>query len=219
MKVFTLRSQRAPLETWESRRRSLLYSPDRLPCREGAFAVPVPSEVWVPIVTFIAGSLLAEWRARIDRRERAAHEERLQRERLNHELALRREDFRATRNARTEQFYRETLLSLDEAVSQLTRTVVPIYLQHPSGIDQSDRWWQIHVNDARDVRRHVARVTDDTLTSMIRDLLNTSFEIIHAESTTDHVAAMGRAQDWADDISVRIGELLIDPARPPSGPA
>lgn len=168
----------------------------------------------VPLVTFVIGAALSEMRARADRAHRASHEKEVLREKHEHELALARQRAEERRREDDLSLSRETLLGLDEAVAEFTRTVVSIHLERPSGPEPHERWWRVHVMAAREVRRLLARVSDETLIVFVRATLNAGNQIIHAKSDADYIAAMGRTQDNADDVSQRVGELLRDIAAP-----
>jgi hypothetical protein len=162
----------------------------------------VSKDVWLPLATLILGyfgSLLTEY-ARDRRQSRRERESRL----------FAREEQRAT-------FQRETILALQEVLTEVAKYIAEAYSQDREDYKQTGKWGFVHNDPETNERERltrlkanmlIARVRDDTLRQLATEMMKASTPVALALSKEASDKGMDEMIDQLNKANERMGELL-----------
>jgi hypothetical protein len=169
--------------------------------------VPVPTEVWFPVVTLglgYAAKSATDW---LQDRRHAAREAASRSETRRHQILLRRADFQ-----------RQTLLELQDAAKQLTRKTAQICFAYKAAQQSGGGEWGEHPlppeldESVRESRATISllrvRVRDARIVHLTDELLTAGVECSLANSEEAAFSKFGEASEHGNQLNDRIGEIL-----------
>jgi hypothetical protein len=166
----------------------------------------VPTDVWLPLVTFglgFAGSLAIE-------------------ERRDRRLATREADARTaeravTREERRDEFQRDTLLMLQDVIGDLARVTTRVHLNDCRQRSEGAQWRNARVGAELNEESRLTnialsklreRVIDDELRGLVSTFHNATTVVLISPSEQEAVCAFNTMSDGAEQAQKRLGELL-----------
>jgi hypothetical protein len=165
----------------------------------------VPTEVWLPLATLIlgyVGSLVTEW---VRDSRAATREARAQDQARTHDRVERRNEFQ-----------RQTLLSMQEAVFDLVRSVGALHTEDLVTHQRTGKWNELgsdEWNEKNMVANRMnamlsARVLDDNLREQIERLRTAATRVLLARSKQESEKEMDNMVALFEHVNGRVGEIL-----------
>jgi hypothetical protein len=166
----------------------------------------VPFEVWFPVSTFIAGfagSLLTE----------ALRDKRL----ATREREAREAERELIRTQRRDDFQRETLLPLQEALQDLGRATMVLHIEDSQKYRETGDWGRSQLSPEWNETNPQAqggvqvlkvRVLDDDLRRLIQEMTEASTNVLLVKSEAEAELHMREMTLQNVDVQERLGELL-----------